>query len=457
MKWRSLIFLVLGGAMIGLGIVFFNSKLQTRQAPATDSSENRRISSAPSIASCAIALTPHKGDEAIDREIRQLQDEARSNSERSSTMTRLGWAFITKARLSYDPGYYKLGEQCALFLRSKNEDDPDALLLQGHILQSLHRFKDAEAIARKLLTIRNETFDCALLGDVLMEQGRLNEAIEAYQKMIDLRPDLQSYTRVAHMRWLKGDLDGAMAVMRMAVTSGSPRDSEQTAWAYTRLGIYQLQAGDTETAIKSAGMASQFADNYAAALLLRGRILLAQDNAREAIEFLQRAADLTQLPEYQWTLADALREADESQAAEDIERILVRNGGMNDPRTLALYLATRGRQVEQALKLAEEETNTRTDIFTMDTLAWAFNANGRLAEAREFSKKALSEGTQDARLFYHAGCIALAVGDSVEAGRLFALSERIKQMLMPSEKDDLEKKFAVLRKREESGSKTVSN
>jgi hypothetical protein len=48
-------------------------------------------------------------------------------------------------------------------------------------------------------------------------------------------------------------------------------------------------------------MASQFADNYAAALLLRGRILLAQNNPREAIEFLRRAADLTQLLEYEWT------------------------------------------------------------------------------------------------------------------------------------------------------------
>jgi hypothetical protein len=72
--------------------------------------------------------------------------------------------------------------------------------------------------------------------------------------------------------------------------------------------------------------------------------------------------------------------------AEDIERILVQNGGMNDPRTLALYLATRGQRVQQALELAEAETNTRADIFTMDTLAWAFNANGRPAEAREFSK-----------------------------------------------------------------------
>jgi len=290
-----------------------------------------------------------------------------------------------------------------------------------------------------------------------MEQGRLKEAVGAYQKMIDLRPDLQSYTRVAHMRWLKGDLDGAIEVMRMAVTSGSPRDPEPTAWAYTRLGIYELQAGDTEIAMKLAEIAFQFAQNYAAALLLRGRILLAQGKVEEAIEPLQRAAALTRLTEYEWTLADALREAGEPQAAKGIESSLIRDGAMNDPRTFSLYLATRGQQVQEALKLAQDELNTRADVFTIDALAWALNANGRVSEALKYSKKALSEGTQDARLFYHAGRIALAAGDYVDAERSFALSHRIKQMLTPSERDDLEKEFVVLRGREISRPASVNN
>ena len=404
-----------------------------------------------------MALAPHMGNEEIDREIRRLQDEARSNSERAHALKGLGWAFVEKARLSYDPGYYRLGEQCALCIRLKNNDDPDALLLQGHILQSLHKFKDAEPIARKLVAIRNEAFDYGLLGDVLMEQGHLTEAVTAYQSMIDLRPDLQSYTRVAHMRWLKGDLDGAIEVMRMAVTSGSPCDAEATAWAYTRLGNYELQAGDTEMATKSAKVASQFARNYAAAFLLRGRILLAQGKVEDAVDSLQHAAALTLLPEYEWTLADSLREAGKPQAAEEIESRLIRDGAINDPRTFSLYLATRGQQVPEALQLARDELNTRADVFTIDALAWALNANGRVPEALEYSRQALSEGTQDARLFYHAGCIALAAGDYVDAERLFALSSRIKQMLTPSERDDLEKEFAVLRGRETSRPAAVSN
>jgi tetratricopeptide (TPR) repeat protein len=209
--------------------------------------------------------------------------------------------------------------------------------------------------------------------------------------------------------------------------------------------------------MKSAESALQFAENYAAAFLLRGRILLGQGKIKEAIESLQRAAALTRLPEYKWTLADALREAGECQAAEGVESSLVRDGAMNDPRTFSLFLATRRQQVRQALKLAQNELNTRADVFTMDALAWALNANGRVPEAREYCKKALSEGTQDARLFYHSGCIALAAGDYVDAERSFTHSDHIKQMLMPSERDDLEKQFVVLRGRETTRPTAVSN
>jgi tetratricopeptide (TPR) repeat protein len=363
-------------------------------------------------------------------------------------MKRLGWAFVTKARLSFDPGYYKLGEQCALCVQSKSRDDPDALLLQGHILQNLHKFKEAEPLACKLATIRHQAFDYGLLGDVLMEQGRLTEAVAAYQRMIDLKPELESYTRIAHLRWLKGDLQGAIEVLQIAVTSGNPSDAEQTAWAYTRLGIYELQAGDPERAAAAASTACQFVENYPAALLLRGRILLAQGQAQEAIESLQQAAALTRLPEYEWTLADALRETSNIPAAEEVEMKLRRSGALDDPRTYALYLATRQHEVQEALVLAQSELNTRADVFTADALAWALRANGRISEAREYSKKALSEGTQDARLFYHAGCIALAAGQDTEAEAAFQRSKQMKQMLMPSERENLEKEYNFLHQRE---------
>jgi tetratricopeptide (TPR) repeat protein len=453
LSYPRLSFLLGGCALAGFGLW----KITVSSVVSWPAIKKTETVSAPANSSCEVALLPHQGTEQIDREIKQLQDEARTTTKRDETIKRLGWAFITKARLSYDPGYYKLAEQCSFCVQSENANDPDAFLLQGHIFDSLHKFKEAESVARRLVTIRNEALDHGLLGDVLMEQGRLDEAVVSYQKMINLRPDLQSYTRVANIRWLKGDLQGATEVMQMAVTAGSPREAEPTAWAYTRLGIYELQADNIEAAAKSAGIALQFAENYAAALLLRGRILLAQGKAVEAIESLQPATILTSLPEYQWTLADALREAGKIQAADDVESHLISNGAVNDPRTFALYLVSRGQRIQQALALAQAELNTRADVFTMDAVAWTLKANGRLDEARDYSERSLKEGTQDARLFYHAGSIAMALGNRSSACELFRRAEQSKQTLMPSERDDLNRQFAALSERDETPATTRGN
>ena len=406
---------------------------------------NRIRNTVSNVKVASIALVPQKGDELIDSEIRNLQEEARSKQQPPEVMKRLGWAFVRKARLSYDPGYYKLAEQCALVVESQRADDPDALLLQGHILQSLHKFKEAESIARKLVNVRRDPADQGLLGDVLMEQGNLADAVGAYQHMVNLRPDLQSYTRIANLRWLKGDLDGAIEVIQMAATAASPREPEPGAWAYTRLGIYSLQAGQLDVAETSALFALEYAHDYPPALLLRGRILLAQGKPTVAVPFLRQAAALNPLPEYQWILADALSLTGETGAAQAVEQKLMATGATNDPRTFAVFLASRRERLTDSLRLAFTELETRQDVFTMDALAWALRANGRLTEGLDYSRKSLAEDTQDARLFYHAGCIAMECGNRTDAAEFFGKANRIKQMLFPSERSDLNKQFAALK------------
>jgi len=162
---------------------------------------------------CMIALLPHHGTEPLDREIARAQERAREAGDSILRLERLGWLFTAKARRSYDPGYWKLAEQCGLCMAARRPHSPEALLLLGHVLDSLHRFHEAETMARELVAARGLHLDWGLLGDALMEQGRLDEAIEAYQKMIDLKPGPQSYSRAAHVRWLKGDLSGAIPVI----------------------------------------------------------------------------------------------------------------------------------------------------------------------------------------------------------------------------------------------------
>jgi tetratricopeptide (TPR) repeat protein len=392
-----------------------------------------------------VALTADPGP---DLDIAKLQQDVREGRAPARAAEQLGYRFISRARLSNDAGFYRVAEQAAACLESYQPDDPSALLLRGHILHQLHKFGEAEAIARRLVNTREFVLDFGLLGDALMEQGRLAEAADAYQKMIDLKPFYQSYTRAAHLRWLKGDLNGAVRLMSSAVTAASPRDPESIAWGYSRLAAYELQRGRLDTAEQMAVASLQSVTDYASALLVKGRIRLARKKYREAVELVEQAARLNPLPDYQWALADALRAAGRPDQAAAAEQSLLQDGAADDPRTLALYLATRLAHTEigpegrhdtrtgdgqRAVDLARQELAIRGDIFTLDALAWALVNIGEVHEASALIERALAEGTADARLFLHASVIAAADGRPADAARWAGRARQLRFTLLPSE------------------------
>jgi tetratricopeptide (TPR) repeat protein len=414
---------------------------------------------------CELALAAQtngaEGGAKIDREIARIQSDLRANArpfQATALIEKLGWNFVEKARLSFDPGYYKMAEQCALCLESKRNErgrneagrseqgsanrplaSPEsihaaALLLRGHALHNMHRFGEAEKLARELVEKRGLAYDFGLLGDVLMEQGKLDESAQAYQKMMNMRPGPQAYSRAAHVRWLKGDTDGARVLMRMSAQSAGQGDPESAAWAWSKLAIYELQAGQAERAQEVCDAALRMQPDYAPALLARGRVLLAREKTADAIASLESAVKLNPLPEYLWTLADALRAGGRNDEADKIEARLASTSPANDPRTYSLFLATRGRQPDVALRLAEEELKIRHDVYTLDALAWAQAASGKPAEAWKTMRSALSQGAVDARLYLHAAAIAAQAGESGEAKTYEAKAAKVGSTLLPSEK-----------------------
>ena len=383
----------------------------------------------------SLALAPHDGDGPVDKEIRRFQEQVRNGQNRKAALEQLGWAFVAKARGSFDTGFYKLAEACADVLHSDSAGCPEALLLRGHVFQNLHSFKEAESLARELVAKRGLSFDYGLLGDALMEHGRIQEAVAAYQSMVDLRPDLQSYSRIAHVRWLTGDLEGAIEMMQAAVRASSPTDADSAAWVNNRLAGLEVQAGDTEAARRHCEASLELRPDYPPALLLRGKMLLAQDNSEAAIADLERAAQRNPLPEYQWALAEALRAAGREPEAQQVETRLRSHGAKSDPRTFALYLATRGEDPALAVQLAESELQQREDVFTHDALAWALTAAGRIEEAGTQMARALAEGTGDARLFFHAAVIAARAGRAEDATKWFTKVAAMMDLLLPSEQE----------------------
>jgi tetratricopeptide (TPR) repeat protein len=386
---------------------------------------------------CAIALAAFEVRDETDRAIASLQQAVRRGGEAERSLEQLGYRYVARARERSDEGDYLLAERTAECLLARQPDHASAQLLRGHALHQMHRFEEAEAIARRLVRQRQFVLDYGLLGDVLMERGRLSDAAAAYQKMIDLKPFYQSYTRAAHVRWLRGDRDGAVELLGMALDSASARDPDSIAWAYSRLAIYEAQAGRLSQAGQAADTALRYKRDYPAALLAKGGLLLAMNRAKEAVPALRRAADLTARPDAQWALADALRLVDRDGDADLVEQKLTRDGEATDRRTLALFLATRRMSPSRAVDLARRELGVRQDVFTLDALAWALAAAGHISEAESSIARALAEGTQDGRLFLHAAAIAQAAGRRADAVRWLTRAERLGATLLPSELDEL--------------------
>jgi tetratricopeptide (TPR) repeat protein len=437
-RWLSLAPGVAGIILAGCGPAADSSASRASGDQSNNQSKNARSPvTAPAVDPCALVLASHRGNTSVDKEIIRLQQAIPGARDPLPLLERLGWMFVSKARASFDPGYYKLAEQCAFCLEAKQPGAVEALLLRGHVLQNLHRFREAEPLARQLAARRGLPFDFGLLGDVLMEQGNLTEAIDAYQKMADLKPDPQAYARVAHVRWLKGDLEGALEMMRAAAQGATPQNPESAAWFHARLAAYELQAGHGAEARQACAAASEFQKDYPPALLLLGRMALAEGKGPEAIEPLRRAALANPLPDYQWTLAEAFRAVGSADEAKKTEDELRQTGAADDPRTFSLFLSTRHEQPALAIELAERELKERADVHTHDALAWALASAGRWDEARRHSEQALAEGTADARIYLHAGLIAAGSVRRDDASRWLGLAENLQQMLLPTERDQL--------------------
>jgi hypothetical protein len=76
---------------------------------------------------------------------------------------------------------------------------------------------------------------------------------------------------------------------------------------------------------------------------------------------------------------------------------------------LARFLAEHGRNLDEAVRLAEGEAAVRRDIFTEDALAWCYFKAGRVKEAAAAIERARRTGTKDKTILAHAAAIERAM------------------------------------------------
>jgi tetratricopeptide (TPR) repeat protein len=208
--------------------------------------------------------------------------------------------FIAEARITGDhPYYYPAALEVINHVLSKKTMNPEiefqALSLKSSVQLSFHQFKEGLVTAKKAITINsyNATIYGALV-DANVELGNYNEAVNMADKMVSIRPDLQSYSRVSYLREIHGDYKGAIDAMNMAVKAGYP-GYESTAWArYTLARIYETY-GDLQNAEMNYKITLQERPNYAFAMDGMASIEMKKGNLKSAEKWLNDAIAI--LPE----------------------------------------------------------------------------------------------------------------------------------------------------------------
>ena len=348
------------------------------------------------------------GREDLSKRIIDLRASVAARPDNVGLAVTLADALVRQTRITGNVG---LALEAEAALRRALIADPgnyDANRELGSLLLSQHRFREAIAVGEKNRDARPyDPLNYGVIGDGHLELGEYEQAFDAFDKMMALRPSAAAYARVAYARELQGNLTGAVESMKLAADATPPDDPEALAWHHAQVGDLYLRLGKPHEAEAEYIVSSHAFPGHPFAMMGYARLLASRGEKSSALAMLQELARTAPTPDLAARIGDLLEQLGRHDEAQR-QYALAEAGWRVDapePKNLARFLADHDRKIPEAVAIAEKAATERHDIFTEDALAWAYFKAGRAAAAREAIAQALRTGTKDADILAHAKAI----------------------------------------------------
>lgn len=352
-----------------------------------------------------------------DEQIASYQDKLRQ-SENAPDLARLGLAYLQKVREVTDPVYYTKAE--GVFKKALQLDPVNFAAMEGMGSLNLSRHQFAQGLdwglkAQKLQP--RDTYAYGVMNDALIELGRYDEAVQILQTMIDIHPDLSSYSRVSYQRELHGEYDGAIEAMQQAVTSRGPTPENQ-AYVMYQLGLLYFNHNNLDQAENNFQQSLTVVPDYVYGLQGLARIKIARGDLNGAADLYSKITQRMPIEQFIIEYGDLLNTQGKTGEANrqyelvrSIDKIYKENG-VNTDIEIALFNDDHDYNLTDNLSLAQVEYKARPSIKAADVLAWTLYKTGDFKQALDLETQALRLGTQDSLYYYHAGMINMKLGQS---------------------------------------------
>jgi len=336
----------------------------------------------------------------------------------------LAEGYVQRGRETGDVGDYTRAEAAVDgSLASIPGENYTAYALKAYLQNVRHDFTNSMATALHAETLNSaDPYASSVVGDDQVALGQYDAAFQTYSALVQSSPDLSTFSRMALIYEIRGDLPNAESAWKNALANDAGGNPESTAWAHTQYGTFLFNRNRIDEADTQYAEALKAYPTYIHALAGQASVAAARGDYDRSIGLYTQVTERQPLPQYVAALGDVYAvagkqtQADRQYALIGAIGQLYQANGINVDLQMSLFFADHDKSisnaVQQALAVRQAQPGS---IYTADAVAWALYKAGQYDQALLYANTALAVGTQDASLFYHAGMIQKALGNKAAA------------------------------------------